>query len=228
MSLSSGKGRMKKGRPVMAMKDRVLALLRGHEAARIRFTVPSASVPVTINHVTFTTVANAIVAGKIGVSPFASTTRALAEYHQPAGPTAPTTGQLMVPPILGRIEEAAVMHESTHAFFDLTTSNITATEEEAVSYIVTALYHRMTGLTPTRWTGAEPFISAKAVADALLSQYQAGIAGVPAVQAGQFQTLMLAVALDPTYLIPASPGAGTPAGLFGGFLGGPVRYVHNG
>jgi hypothetical protein len=121
----------------MTMKDRVLALLRGHEAARIRFTVPSASVPVTINHVTFTTVANAIVAGKIGVSPFASTTRALAEYHQPAGPTAPSTGQLMVPPILGRIEEAAVMHESTHAFFDLTTSNITATEEEAVSYIVT-------------------------------------------------------------------------------------------
>jgi len=57
------------------------------------------------------------------------------------------------------IEEAAVMHESTHAFFDLTTSNITATEEEAVSYIVTALLHRMTGLTPTRWTGAEPFIS---------------------------------------------------------------------
>ena len=56
----------------MAMKDRVLALLRGHEAARIRFTVPSASVPVTINHVTFTTVANAIVAGKIGVAPFAA------------------------------------------------------------------------------------------------------------------------------------------------------------
>ena len=66
----------------------------------------------------------------------------------------------MVPPILGRIDEAAVMHEATHAFFDLKTSNILATEEEAVSYIVTALYHRMTGLTPARWTGAEPFISA--------------------------------------------------------------------
>ena len=140
----------------MAMKDRVLSLLRGPEAARIRFTVPSASVPVTINRAAFTTVANAIVAGKIGVSPFAATTRALAEYHQPAAPTAPATGQLMVPPILGRIDEAAVMHESTHAFFDLTTSNILATEEEAVSYVVTALYHRMTGLTPTRWTGRSP------------------------------------------------------------------------
>jgi hypothetical protein len=93
---------MKKGRPVMAMKDRVLALLRGHEAARIRFTVPSASVPVTINHVTFTTVANAIVAGKIGVSPFASTTRALAEYHQPAGPTGNEARELSSAQVLSR------------------------------------------------------------------------------------------------------------------------------
>jgi hypothetical protein len=105
------------------------------------------------------------------------------------------------------------MHESTHAFFDLTTSNILATEEEAVSYIVSALYHRMTGLTPARWTGAEPFISAKAIAEALL---------------GRYRTLMLAVALAPTYLIPSSLTSGTPAGLFGGLLGGPVRYVHNG
>ena len=62
----------------MTQRDRVLGLLRGHEARRIRFTVPSASVPVTINHVTFTTVANAIVAGKIGVSPFAVTAGGLA------------------------------------------------------------------------------------------------------------------------------------------------------
>jgi hypothetical protein len=213
----------------MAQRDRVIALLRGHEARRIRFTVPSASVPVTINHVTFDRVANAIVAGTIGVSPFAVSARgALAEYHQPAGPTAPSTGQLMVPPILGRIDEAAVMHESTHAFFDLSTSNILATEEEAVSYIVTALYHRMTGLTPTRWTGAEPFISAKVVADALLHEYQLGNVAVPSVNAGQFQTLLLAVATTPIYLLPSTPGGSTPAGLFGGFMGGPVRYVHNG
>lgn len=213
----------------MTQRDRVLALLRGNEARRIRFTVPSASVPVTINHATFTAVANAIVAGKIGVSPFAVVAGgALAEYHQPAGPTAPSTGQLMVPPILGRIDEAAVMHESTHAFFDLTTSNILATEEEAVSYIVSALYHRMTGLTPARWTGAEPFISAKVVADALLHEYQRGKVAVPPVDAGQFQTLMLAVATTPSYLLPSTPGGGTPAGLFGGLLGGPVRYVHNG
>ena len=73
----------------MAMKDRVLALLRGHEATRIRFTVPSASVPVTINHVTFDTVANAIVAGKVGVSPFAVSARA---------PSPSTISPLLRPP----------------------------------------------------------------------------------------------------------------------------------
>ena len=72
----------------MAQRDRVLALLRGHEARRIRFTVPSASVPVTINHVTFNTVANAIVAGKIGVSPFAVSARGalLGAAHGAADP----------------------------------------------------------------------------------------------------------------------------------------------
>ena len=95
----------------MAQRDRVLALLRGHEARRIRFTVPSASVPVTINHVTFNTVANAIVAGKIGVSPFAVSARgALAEYHQPAGPTAPSSGQLMVPPIRSHARRRDRLH----------------------------------------------------------------------------------------------------------------------
>ena len=68
----------------MAQRDRVLALLRGHEARRIRFTVPSASVPVTINHMTFTTVANAIVAGKIGVSPFAVSARGVMLYPSPS------------------------------------------------------------------------------------------------------------------------------------------------
>jgi len=82
----------------MSMKIRVLGLLRSPEAARIRFKVPSASVPVTIDRLTFSTVANAIVTGKIGVSPFVATARALAEYRQPAGPTAPSTGPLMVPP----------------------------------------------------------------------------------------------------------------------------------
>ncbi len=51
----------------MAIKERVLGLLRGPEAIRIRFTVQTTSGPITINRATFATVASAIDAGKIGV-----------------------------------------------------------------------------------------------------------------------------------------------------------------
>jgi len=212
----------------MALKERVLGLLRGPEASRIRFTAPTTTGPITINRATFATVASAIDAGKIGVTPFTPTKLAGAKYFQPAGPGAPPSGQLHVPPILGRLDESAVMHESTHAFFDLKKTAIEAAEEEAVCYIVSTLYNRMTGLTPARWTRTQT--SAKSVVDALLHQYAVGVAGIPVVNAGAFRTLVIAVQLSPTYLIPDpdSPMSGTPAGLFGGFFGGPTSYTHDG
>lgn len=210
----------------MAMKERVRNLLLGPEASRIRFTAPTISGPVTINKATFTAVATAINAGKIGVTPFTPTASAGAKYVQPAGPGAPPSGQLLIPPILGRFEEAAVMHESTHAFFDLTKSGIGATEEEAVCYIVTALYYRMTGFRLARWTVTS--LRAKSVVDALLHQYQVGVAGIPSVNTDAFRSLVLGVALSPTYLFPDTLTSGTPAGLFGGLLGGPTSYTHDG
>jgi hypothetical protein len=209
----------------MAMKERVINLLLGPEALRIRFKVTTTSGPVTINRATFATVAKAIKDGKIGVTPFTPDNSAGAKYDPDAAPGAPS-GQLLVPPILGRFEEAAVMHESTHAFFDLTKSGIGATEEEAVCYIVTALYYRMTGLTPARWTVGS--LAAKSVVDKLLHQYQVGVAGIPVADVGAFRSLVLGVALDPTYLFPDTLTSGTPAGLFGGFLGGPTSYTHDG
>jgi hypothetical protein len=34
--------------------------------------------------------------------------------------------------------------------------------------------------------------------------------------------------LNPTYLLPAPGSTQTPAGLFGGILGGPTSYLHDG
>jgi hypothetical protein len=209
----------------VAMKERVLGLLRGPEALRIRFKVTTTSGPITINRATFATVAKAIDDGKVGVKPFTPDKSAGARYDPDAAPGAPS-GQLFIPPILGRFEEAAVLHESTHAFFDLTKSGIQAAEEEAVCYVVTALYYRMTGLTPARWTVAP--LAGKPLVDALLRQYAVGVSGIPVVDAGAFRALVLAVMIDPTYLIPDKLTSGTPAGLFGGFLGGPTSYTHDG
>jgi hypothetical protein len=169
----------------MAIKERVLGLLRGPEASRIRFTASTTSGPITINRETFATVARAIDAGKIKVTPKAAFKPGVgAEYNTDAVPGA-SSGELLVPPILGREQEGVAMHECTHAFFDLKKTAIGATEEEAVCYVVDALYYRMTGLTPARWN-YEPPKTAKSVADALLHQYAVGVAGIPVVNAGAF------------------------------------------
>ena len=210
----------------MQMKARVLQLLRGHDAARIRFTVMIGAAAITINKASFTMVANAMIHGKIGVTAFAPTALVGAQYTQPASAAAPTSGQLLVPPILGREDESAVMHECTHAFFDLTSTHINATHEEAVCYIVGALYNRMNNLKPGRWTQTTQ--SAGVIAKAALHHYAMGSPGVPIVDAGEFRRLSLTVSLRPTYFLPTKIGDSTPAGLLGGILGGPTQYVHNG
>ena len=68
-----------------------------------------------------------------------------------------SSGQLLVPPIVGRDQESSAMHECTHAFFDLQSIDIRAAEEEAICYVVGALYDRMTGLPRARW-GTPPSI----------------------------------------------------------------------
>jgi hypothetical protein len=212
----------------MAVKERVIHVLRGLEAGRIRFKVPTkTSGTITINRASFQTVASAIQAGKIKVTPRATFRQGVgAEYHSWAIPGAPS-GELLVPPMFGREQEGLVMHECTHAFFDLTKSSVGGAEEEAISYIVDALYFRMTGLTTQRWNN-EPHATAKAVADGLLRQYAKGDTPVPTVGEKEWHGLVLAVMLNPTYLLPAPGSTQTPAGLFGGILGGPTAYTHDG
>jgi hypothetical protein len=212
----------------MTAKDRVVHLLRGHEAARIRFKVPTKTAgTVTINRLSFETVAAAMQTGKIKVTPQGAFRAGVgAEYHGWAIPGA-SSGELLVPPILGREQEGLVAHECVHAFFDLSGSGIGAPEEEAICYVVDALYFRMTGLTTHRWNN-EPHATAKAVADGLLRQYAKGDVPVPTVSEKEWQVLVLAVMLNPTYLFPAPGSTQTPAGLFGGILGGPTSYTHDG
>ena len=84
-----------------------------------------------------------------------------------------------------------MLHECTHAVFDLTQTRVNGNDDEAASYVVDALYFRMTGLRRPRWN-AEPHATAGAVADALLRQYQAGTRGIPAIDATAWATLKFA------------------------------------
>ena len=213
-----------------AAKQRVIALLRGEEAKRIRFAAATTSAgDITINPATFATVANAIEMHKIQVSPkiFSKDEGAAARYDPSAVPAALgevkgfSSGQLIVPPIVGRDQERFVMHECTHAFFDLQSINIRAAEEEAVCYVVSSLYTRMTALPQWRW-GMQPLFQAGDVAAVgLLHQYQLGVAGIPAVDDTAFKALVLAVLTDPHYFL------GTP-GLVNWLRGQDDRYDNDG
>jgi hypothetical protein len=214
-------------------KQRIIAILRGDEAKRIRFTAATTTAgDITINHTTFTTVADAIEKLKIKVTVRTHfDSGAAAEYHPDAVPPVPlpmglgaipgfTSGELLVPSIVGRDQEEYAIHECTHAFFDLQSIDVGATEDEAICYVVDALYARMTGLPRSRW-GAQPIYQASHdVAGRLLHQYQLGIVGTPRVDDTAFKRLTLAVATDPTYF------SGT-AGLIHWFTGD-NHYTHDG
>src|SRR5215472_17616805 len=106
-----------------AAKQRVIALLRGREAGRIRFTAATTSAgDITIDPTTFATVAKAIEKHKIKVSVkvFDKDDGADARYDSGAVPALGTvpgfsSGQLLIQPIVGRDQESSVMHECTHA-----------------------------------------------------------------------------------------------------------------
>jgi hypothetical protein len=121
---------------------------------------------------------------------------------------------------VGRDQEGSAIHECTHAFFDLQSIDIQATEEETISYVVDALYTRMTGMPKSRWGSEQVFQTSQTVAGKLLHQYQLGGAGPPKVDDTDFKTVVLAVATDSVYFT-------HPAGLIRWFVRRD-RYQHDG
>jgi hypothetical protein len=70
--------------------------------------------------------------------------------------------------------------------------------------------------------------TAKAVANGLLHQYARGDTPVPTLGENEWRALLFAVMVNPTYLLPAPGSTDAPARLFGGLLGGPKGYSHDG
>jgi len=190
----------------MATRDHVLRVLRGSEVSRIRFTIPAAG-GFTINSVTFHRVAQAIERNHIQVKVVTNFPAGIgALYH-------PDTNTVDTPPLLGRVSEGLLLHECTHAAFDLGNVGIAAVADEAAAYVVDALYFRMTGLQRPRWN-AQLHALAGNVADGLLRQYQRGSPRVPAVDTAQWLALGFFIMSHPVYIAgPAGHGE---------------SYLHNG
>jgi hypothetical protein len=198
----------------MTTRQHVLRILRGHEASRIRFTFPLNGANFTINRTTFANVAQAIVNNKIQVT----VTNAF-----PAGVGAQYSGAnntILTPPVFGRWAEATIMHESTHAAFDLATTSVSGMDEEAAAYVVGAIYARMTGLASRRWSPNTQ--QARAVVDRILHHYAIGASGIPAVDPTAWLHIRAVVALHPIYF---NGPAGLPAQILPWVNN---QYTHNG
>ncbi len=177
----------------MTARDQVLNLLRGPVASRIRFTFPFWAGTVTIAPASFHRVARAIETGQVRLNITTTFPAGVGGLY-----TSGTPNTLSVAPLIGRTEEGLLLHECTHAVFDLTKTQVTDNEDEAAAYVVDALYFRMTGLRRPRWN-AEPHATAGNVADALLREYQAGKVALPALDPAQWTALRGQVMLHPIY-----------------------------
>jgi hypothetical protein len=209
----------------MSIKQRVLAVLLGGNVARIRFRFPIAGSHVTIARQTFHVVAHAIQSGKIPVRVGTDlAAKVAAQYNDVARTRADGTvvaaDTLEIRGVIGRLDESYIVHESLHAAYDLLHTGLDGNAEEASAYVCTALYCRMTGLPKPRWANGPIYSNAERTAQSLLAQYQIGDVAIPTVGEQEWETLRLAVALDPVYRF-AYPG-----GLRGLLLG--EQYTHDG
>jgi hypothetical protein len=195
----------------MALQDDVLRILRGASVSRIRFRFPAVGGDVTIAPQTFHVVIRAIEDGRVHVARATDLAAGVgAQYNDVArvktdGSTV-RANTIEIASTSGRFSEAAVLHESLHAAYDLLRTGIIVVDEEASALMVTLLHLKMTGMTRARWN-AEPFLSAGRAVDTLLAQYAQGVAGIPMVGGTEWGVLKLAIMTTPIYLFPwASAG----------------------
>jgi hypothetical protein len=194
--------------PKELLKRRVIHVLRGTEAGRIRFTFPLAGGgTITISPQTFRDVSRAVEQGDIDVDPHAALPAGADAQYDPDIDTLGVASQH-----IGRQQEGVLLHECTHAWFDINSTNIGVQDDEAAAYVVDALYYRMSGVNPIRRRGFVTFANADRVAVNLLQQYQRGVQA-PTVDPANWNSLRAAIAADPNYLAAVAQGSYTHNGL---------------
>jgi len=188
----------------MGAKERLVQVLLGPAASRIRFSFPSGSRSITLGPGTFQRVASGIRANLVHVqiaTEFPPNTGA--QYFAAADltnrPPVPRANTVLMPPTLGRVGEATAVHECVHAAYDLFKTNINAWDEEASAYVAHILYCRMVGLPQPRWSTTIRDVAALVV-DTILSDYQKGDVRIPAVSRINWELLRYAIFTSPTYV----------------------------
>lgn len=178
-------------------RERVLAILRGHTAAQISFTIRANAGTIHVNQSTFRRVATAIENGTVNLTivpqaemplrgagavyytcasiannPDYSNTTAAGTVINPQRPTRSAripANSLFTQPIHGRVQEALLIHESVHASLDLTSSGgYLSSFQEAAAYIAEILYCRRRGLASAYIVGEQIRAAALPVVNSII------------------------------------------------------------
>lgn len=134
--------------------QRVVTVLRGPLARRVRFRFNGQAGPVAVDHSSFDRVARAINSDNIRVTDLAHApggvhSHSLAGAYDGEG----SRNFFYVRPAghNSRIWEGTIIHEAVHASIDLTHSYIATADNEAAAFLAGAMYFVMTGLPIPRW-----------------------------------------------------------------------------
>lgn len=143
----------------MGAKEQMISVLRDGDTARIRFNFNGAGVgamslgtPISIDGSVFRRVATALSNGTLHVveNHFSENKMVYAAWDDDANGYSANTFYLGNTPRYSRDFNGLVVHESVHAYFDLTRFSVQWVDNEAAAYIAQAYYLRNSGYSQSR------------------------------------------------------------------------------
>jgi hypothetical protein len=141
----------------MGVKEQMIAILRDRDTARIRFNYSSGGRTASINQDVFTRVADDLASGHLHVVEGRYTENRVVYSSWREGSNAANTFYLGENPRWSRDFNALVVHESIHAYFDVTRTEMPWLHNETIAYIVQGFYLRNSGYPHARMEEDEPY-----------------------------------------------------------------------
>jgi len=141
----------------MGAKEQMISILRDRDTARISFNYSSGGRTAAITGNVFTRVANELQNGNLNVVEGRFATNKVVYSSWREGSNAANTFYLGANPRWSRDFNALVVHESIHAYFDVTRTEMPWLHNETIAYIAQGLYLRNSGYAHSRMEEDEPY-----------------------------------------------------------------------
>lgn len=134
----------------MGVKEQMVAVLQSEESGRIRFNYSSGQVVVNVTADMFRRVASALAKGRLKIVEGRHDRNTISYSARKDADDASNTFYLGMNNRSSRDFNALIIHESIHAFFDISKIEIPWADNEAVAYIAQGYYLRNSGFPESR------------------------------------------------------------------------------